>query len=81
MPQYLVVNHHKPEECEAIEPAFHHLSEHLLGKDFWCPCPYGEHSFYMVLEGDSSEQVIGALPPEMQPNTRAVQTEVFKLGV
>jgi hypothetical protein len=34
----------------------------------------------MVLEGESSEHVIGALPLEMQPNTRAVQTEVFKLG-
>lgn len=77
---YLVVNHHKPEECEALEPGFSRLPEHLIGKDFYCPCPYGEHSFYMIVEGDSSEEVIHGLPQEFQPGTRAVPVEIFRLG-
>ncbi|MFC5730821.1 MULTISPECIES: hypothetical protein [Nocardioides] len=77
---YLVVNHHKPEECEALEPGFSRLPQHLIGKDFYCPCPYGEHSFYMIVEADSSEEVIQGLPPEFQPGTRAVPIEILRLG-
>lgn len=81
MPQpYLVVNHHKPEECEAIEAGFSRLPAHLMGKNFYCPCPYGEHSFYMVLDGESSTEVFSGLPPEFQPGTRAVPTEISTSG-
>jgi hypothetical protein len=56
------------------------IGPHLEGRDFYCTCPFGEHAFYMILEGDSSESVIAGLPVEWRPGTRAVPLEIFNLG-
>ena len=78
--KYMVVNRHAPEECGPMESALTHLPDHLRGQELFCPCPYGEHGYYMLLEGDSSEAVIGGLPKEMQKGTRAVPIEILTLG-
>ena len=77
--KYLVVNRHDPEACEPMEAALTHLPVHLKGAQLLCSCPYGQHGYYMTLEGESSEAVIQGLPPEMRPGTRAVPVEVFTL--
>lgn len=79
MTPFLVINRHAPEACEAIGPGLKRPPAHLKGTKFYCPCPYGEHSFYMVVEGNSAEDVIQSLPPELQPGTRAVAIEIFDL--
>ena len=78
--KYIVVNRHDAEACEPMEAALTHLPDHLKGHELLCPCPYGEHGFYMVLEGESSEAVIEGLPPEMRLGTRAVPVEIFNLS-
>lgn len=80
MPQlYLVMNRHEPDHCEPMDSGINRIGDHLKGKDFYCSCPFGEHGFYMLLEGESSEEVIQGLPPEWRPGTRAVALELFKL--
>lgn len=80
MATYLIINQHRPEECEPMEAGMDHLPEHLRGQNFYCTCPYGKHGFYMILEGESAEQVISGLPPELKMgDTRADQLEVFTL--
>jgi hypothetical protein len=55
-----------------------HLPDHLQGKDFYCICPCGEHGFYMILEGESSDAVVKGLPPEWRPGTWALPLEIFR---
>jgi hypothetical protein len=76
---FLVINQHAPDECEAISPGIEGAPAHLKGTKFLCPCPYGEHSFYMVVEGTTAEEVIQGLPREMRPGTRAVAIEILDL--
>ncbi|HEX9892103.1 MAG TPA: hypothetical protein VGB28_08585 [Actinomycetota bacterium] len=79
MDSFMVINRHGPEECESLMPGLERPPEHLRGKPFWCPCPHGEHSFYMVVEGETAEDVIQGLPVEWRPGTRAIQLDVFNL--
>lgn len=76
---YIVLNKHAPEDCEPMDAGIEKIGPHLKGRDFYCTCPFGEHAFYMILEGESSESVIAGLPPEWRPGTRAIPLEVFKL--
>ena len=80
MQRYLVVNSHTAEECEPMETAMYHLPAHLEGKDFLCTCPEGPHAFYMVVEGDTAEEVIAGLPPEWRRGTMAYPVEIFQLA-
>lgn len=79
MPQYIVINRHRAEECDPMEVVLQHLPEHLRGKDLLCTCPYGVHGYYMVLEGETGEEVILGLPPELQKGSQALQIEIFPL--
>jgi hypothetical protein len=79
MATYIVINKHRPQDCEPMDAGLEHLSERLRGQPFYCSCPYGEHAFYMILEGATSEEVVGDLPSEWQPGTRAMPLEVFQL--
>ena len=80
MQTYVVINRHSAEECEPMEAGMYHLPRHLEGKEFLCTCPEGPHGFYMVVEGDTAEEVIGGLPPEWRPGTEAYPVEIFELA-
>lgn len=77
--KYIVINKHKPEECEPMDAGMARIPGRMKGKDFICTCPYGEHGFFMILEGDSSEELIAALPAELRPGTRALAVEIMTL--
>lgn len=79
MAHYIVVNEHRPEDCDPMDAGLAHLPRHLVGRDFHCTCPYGIHAFYMVVEGSSAEDVIRGLPVEWRPGSRALQIETFHL--
>ncbi len=79
MPEYMLVNVHPPEECDLMEVGLTRLPEHLLGRYFMCTCPYGQHGFYLLVEGDTTEQVIERLPREWRKGTRALPVEGFPL--
>lgn len=76
---YIVINKHSSEECEPMDAGIEKVGDHLKGREFLCTCPFGEHAFYMILEGDSSDDVINGLPPEWRPGTRAIGLETFRL--
>jgi hypothetical protein len=79
MPLYMVINKHAPEECEPMEADFAARPEELVGRDFYCTCPAGEHAFYMFLEGGTAEEVLNRFAGITRKNSRAVQVDVFKL--
>ena len=79
MGTYIVVNKHRAEECLPMDAGIGRISPRLRGQTFYCSCPYGEHGFYMILEGSSAEDVIGDLPGEWRPGTRAIPLELFRL--
>jgi hypothetical protein len=77
MGRYIVLNTHAPAECEPMEADIGKLPPELKGKDFMCTCPAGEHAYYMIVEGDTAEQVLGYLPPSFKlGRTRAVPLDV-----
>lgn len=80
MSLYMVVNEHQPEDCQPMEAGIPKIPAALRGTDFYCTCPGGTHGFFILMEGDSAEQVLGLLPEELfMGSTRAMPLEVFKL--
>jgi hypothetical protein len=80
MGRYIVLNTHTPAECESMEADADKMGPELRGLDFLCTCPAGEHGYYMIVEGDSAEQVLGFFPPSLKlGKTRAVELEVMRL--
>jgi hypothetical protein len=80
MQRYFVINSHSAEECEPMEVAMDRLPAHLEGQEFICTCPEGPHAFYMILEGDTAEEVIAGLPREWRAGTEAYPVEIFRLA-
>ncbi|MFN2491061.1 MAG: hypothetical protein ABR529_15285 [Actinomycetota bacterium] len=80
MAQYIVINEHAPNECGAMEAAIPKLPPKLKGTDFYCTCPGGVHGYFMILEGDSAQEVLALLPEELKLGlTKALVLETFKL--
>jgi hypothetical protein len=80
MAQYMVTNEHAPDECEAMEAAIPKLPAALKGTDFYCTCPGGVHGYFMILDGDSAQEVLALLPEELKlGSTKALVLETFKL--
>jgi hypothetical protein len=80
MTRYIVVNEHTPEQCGPMERDMDKIPDRLRGLDFLCTCPGGVHGYYMVMEGDSAEDVLKALPESLRLGaTRAQSLEIFKL--
>lgn len=80
MGRYIVVNTHAPEECEPMEADASKIGPELRGKDFHCTCPAGEHAFYMILEGQTAEQILGYFPPSFKlGKIRAVPLDTMRL--
>jgi hypothetical protein len=80
MAKYMVINEHSAEQCQAMEAALPKLPAHLKGADFYCTCPGGVHGYFMILDGDSVEDVLGGMPDELRlGSTQARVLEIFKL--
>ena len=79
MPEYIVVNQHRPEDCDPMEAGLRHLPRELSGRDFYCTCPFGAHGFYLVVEARTAEDAIKRLPVEWRQGSRALQIETFRL--
>ncbi len=80
MGRYMVLNEHTPEECEEMEADMDKIGAELRGKDFFCTCPAGDHAFYMFLDGDTAEQVLGYFPPSFKiGKIRAVPVDTMRL--
>lgn len=80
MGRYIVLNIHAPHECEAMEVDADKIGPELKGQDFLCTCPAGEHGYFMILEGQTAEQVLGYFPQSLKiGKTRAVPIETMRL--
>ena len=78
MGRYIVLNTHSAEECEPMEADIGKVGPEIRGKDWMCTCPSGEHAYYIVMEGDSAEQVLSFFPPSLKlGKTRAVPLEIM----
>ena len=80
MALFMVLNTHQAEVCEAMEEDVDLLGPPVKGSDFYCTCPHGEHAYYMFLEGETAEEVMGFLPPSLKlGKTRVVGVDVWPL--
>jgi hypothetical protein len=78
--QYIIVNKHAPEQCASMEEGLAHLPDLLKGREFLCTCPFGDHGYFIVVEGDSAEDILKAMPESMRlGSTRALALEIYKL--
>jgi len=65
MARYWVINTHKDGQCDEMEKLLDHVPEHLKGVEVWCTCPAGEHAFYFIGEGETSQAVLDSLSDEL----------------
>jgi hypothetical protein len=78
MGRYIVLNTQSPEECEPMEADIGKVGPEIKGRDWMCTCPSGEHAYYIVMDGDSAEQVLSFFPPSLKiGKTRAVPLEIM----
>jgi hypothetical protein len=80
MARYIVLNTHTPQECEPMKADLTRIGPELKGATLMCTCPDGEHGYYLVLEGETAEQVLGSVPASLKlGKTRAVRLQVMDL--
>jgi hypothetical protein len=84
MAQFMVINTHKPEECEEIFKAgeeaqaagFHPA---IIGVVSFCSCPYGEHGSWTTVEASSADEALSYLWPVERAHSRAVQVDAMTI--
>ena len=77
---YIIVNEHDPEDCEAMDAGIPKFPEQWRGTSFYCTCPGGTHGYFMIVEANSTEEVMQLLPAEFQAgSTKALPLEIFQL--
>jgi hypothetical protein len=62
METFLVISPHTAEDCRKTIDYFHEYHEGYL-KKFWWGCMDNDHHAYTIIEADSHEHAIQALPP------------------
>ena len=85
MANFVVIDTHKPEECEesfvAYEAALKEgINPMLDGFNSHCSCPYGEHASWTPVEANSAEEILAALWPFERDHSRVVQVETMTIG-
>jgi hypothetical protein len=84
MATFMVINRHRPEECEGIFKAGEEamkagLNPALKGVTSYCPCPFGEHASWTAVEASSAEEVLSYLWPVEREHSRVIQVEAMTL--
>ncbi|MCA1832921.1 MAG: hypothetical protein ABR548_00510 [Actinomycetota bacterium] len=83
MAMFMIINRHRPEECEAGFKAYEEVKDKLnpaiKGATYYCPCPFGEHASWTPVEASSAEEALGYLWPEEREHSRAIQVETIQI--
>ena len=80
MKRYLVEVPHESDrvECARAIQVFLQTGSHFLVNADW-GCLDGEHKAWIILEGDSKEQVQSVLPLEVRPRAKIVELAKFTM--
>ncbi len=77
MPQYVAVHNHQAEECQGVFDDLKNAGPLLREVSIYCTCPSGDHGGYFVVEAESTEVVLEALPEKMRSGTRVTAAEAI----
>jgi hypothetical protein len=80
MPRFLIEVPHKDDrvECARAIQVFLQTGSHFLVNADW-GCLDGEHKAWIILEGDSKEDVRSVLPLEVRPQAKIVELARFSM--
>jgi hypothetical protein len=82
MATFLIHNRHQAAECPVLDEEYQAMGgvpAALRGHEYFCTCPTGDHGAYVVVDGDSADQVLAMLPPKYRAGTRVIGGVVLEL--
>jgi hypothetical protein len=81
MPQVMLHNTHRPEDCEALNEEWqaHGTPPAFQGRTFFCTCPSGEHGAFVQLEAEDPAAALASLPSRFRAGTRVYSGEPMTL--
>ena len=79
MPDYLIVHHHRPEECPAVFSAWRGFDSPLRGRDTRSSCRWGGHEIWWDVKADSETEALGLLPRFLAQRAKAVRVGVIEI--
>ena len=83
MPQYLLHNTHRAEECRLLDSelaAYGGTPVVMQGHEFFCTCPTGDHGGYVIVEADTETEALEGVPPKFRAGSRLIAGEVLPLS-
>jgi hypothetical protein len=72
METYLVISYHTAEDCERALNYFHEYHEGYLTK-FWWGCMDHDHHCYAIIEAETHEHAMMAVPPLVRDKTKTIK--------
>ena len=77
MDRYIIISSHTPEDCRM---AIKHFREYHTGflNHFEWGCYDNDHNAYLILEAESHESAMMAVPPLFRNKTKVVKLTHFK---
>jgi hypothetical protein len=80
MARFLIEVPHEDDrvECARAIQVFLQTGSHFLVNADW-GCLDGEHKAWIILEGDSKEDILSVLPLEVQPQAKIVELARFSM--
>jgi hypothetical protein len=76
METYLVISTHTSEVCDRVLKYFHEFHEGYLTK-FWWGCLDHDHTAYAIVQAESHEHALMAVPPLARATSRTVKLTHF----
>lgn len=76
MHRYIVISSHTAEDCKAAVKHFREYHAGFLSKFEW-GCYDNDHTAYQIIEAESHEKAMLAVPPLFREKTRVVQLVHF----
>ena len=83
MAHFLIHNRHEPEECQVLYDEYQAmggLPAPFKGHEYFCTCPVGDHGAYVIVDGDSADQVLAMLPPKYRAGSRVISGDILQLA-
>ncbi len=76
METYLVISYHTAEDCKKALSYFHEYHEGYLA-NFWWGCTDNDHNGYAIIEAESHEHALMAVPPVIREKARTIKLVHF----
>jgi hypothetical protein len=76
METYIIISSHTAEDCDKALRYFHEYHEGYLTK-FWWGCKDHDHNGYAIIEAESHEHAMLAVPPLARSQSRVIKLTHF----